>query len=113
MSAIEFVKKLGWIKVSEIVAETPLNWCFACVDLRSMEVKRSFPSHDEYVSIGDLENLIESFETVGMWGGLPASKAHLDSLAERCANGGLESVREQYKKLKQAISDVESVEGSA
>ena len=111
MNAVEFVKDQGWVKSSELINDVPLNWCFACVDLSNLEIKRSYPSHGEYVSIADLENLVGSFETVGMWGGLPAAKAHLESLADRCANGGLESVRGQYKTLKKAIADVESVGG--
>lgn len=111
MNAVEFVRKFGWVKSSEIINDVPLNWCFACVDLSNLEIKRSPLSHGEFVSIAELESLVGSFETVGMWGGLPAAKAHLESLADKCANGGLESVRGQYKTLKQAIEDVESVGG--
>lgn len=55
-----------------------------------------------------LNRLVESHELVNECGGLPAAKAHLEILADRCANGGLESIRGQYKNLKKAIADVES-----
>ena len=91
MKATEFVKKFGWERAKREVA---LIGTIAVIT-------------GDRVWLFDLKRLVESFETVGIWGGLPAAKAHLTSLAERCANGGLESVRGQYKILRKAIADVE------
>ncbi len=82
MKATEFVKKFG--------LNTTENYADHCVN------------------INDLKRIVESYELVESIGGLPAAKAHLNSVAERCVNGGLEAVREQYKILKQAIADVEA-----
>lgn len=92
MKATEFVKRFGWERAKREVA---LIGTIAVIT-------------GDRVWLSDLKRLVESFETVGIWGGLPAAKAHLTSLAERCANGGLESVRGQYKILRKAIKDVEA-----
>ena len=113
MKANEFVKKHGWQEVSKIVEEAPLNWCFACIDLRNLEVKRSCPSHGEYVSIAHLENLIASWELVEKYQGLNGAKNTLKLLQSSLDLGlyhGIESVDAEMEipKLKQAIADVES-----
>lgn len=89
-------------KTAQIVNNVPLNWCFACVDLSNLEIRRSYPSNSEYVSIADLENLIASWDLVESRGGLELAKEHRLVLA----------LIEDYKELEilqHAISDVESV----
>lgn len=105
MKATEFVKKFGLEKSKEAIDK--VAWCETAYCL--MLGHGCFKSNSDCcVDIKELKRLVESFETVGIWGGLPAAKAHLTSLAERCANGGLESVRGQYKILRKAIADVEA-----
>lgn len=114
MKANEFVKKHGWEAVIEAVKSTTAEKtaAFESKDLDPILAKDGsvigFNVKVYAIPYIEVENLVESFETVGMWGGLPAAKAHLESLADRCANGGLGSVRGQHKNLKQAIADVES-----
>jgi len=92
MKATEFVKKFGWERAKREVA---LIGTIAVIT-------------GDRNWLSDLKRLVESRELVESIGGLPAAKAHLNSVAERCVNGGLEAVREQYKILKQAIADVEA-----
>ena len=114
MKANEFVKKHGWDAVISAVKSTTAEKtaAFESKDLDPILAKDGsvigFNVKVYAIPYIEVENLVESFETVGMWGGLPAAKAHLESLADRCVNGGLESVRGQHKSLKQAIADVES-----
>ena len=114
MKANEFVKKHGWEAVIEAVKSTTAEKtaAFESKDLDPIIAKDGsvigFDVKVYAIPYIEVENLVESFETVGMWGGQPAAKAHLESLADRCANGGLESVRGQHRSLKQAIADVES-----
>lgn len=61
------------------------------------------------VILKDLKRLVDSFETVGLWGGISAARAHLQSLENRCSNGGPIAIREQYKILHLAIRDYESI----
>lgn len=117
MKAVEFVKKFGWEAVIEAVKSTTAEEtaAFESKDLDPILTKDGsvigFNVKVYAIPYVDVKSLVESFETIGMWGGLPAAKAHLESLADRCANGGLESVRGQYMTLKKAIADVESVGG--
>jgi len=46
-----------------------------------------------------------------MWGGISEARAHLESLTDRCRNGGLEATREQHRILKEAVRDYESIYG--
>lgn len=114
MKANEFVKNHGWDETSKIVEETPLNWCFACVDLRDLEVKRSYPSHSEFISIIDLENLIASRHLVGIHG-LEKSKEIVANAPSddhfyswTLGNSGVRDKTVNIGKLRKAIADVES-----
>lgn len=108
MNAVEFVQKQinkfgiekGWEEVDRVLSSVPLNWCFAFVDLRSMEISRSMPSHDECVSIGDIEQLVGSWDLIQTLGGLEKAKSY---------------VPDPYKseRLKKAIHDVESIGGGS
>lgn len=117
MKANDFVEKHGWTAVIAAVKNTTAEEtaAFESKDLDPILAKDGsvigFDVKIYVIPYIEVKNLVESFETVGMWGGLPAAKAHLESLADRCANGSLDSVRGQYKNLKQAIADVESVGG--
>jgi len=112
MKATEFVEKHGWGETQRIIQDYPSH-THVTSDARMFinehscmeEIKRQLVG---LVKISELKRLVESHELVQSYGGLPAAKVHLNSLAERCVNGGLEAVREQYKILKQAIADVEA-----
>ncbi|WP_151838703.1 hypothetical protein [Acinetobacter radioresistens] len=109
MKATEFVKKFGWDEAKGLIAKHEKCYMPDVFDMWSDELQ-DFVLCTKYASfdMSDLKSLVESHELVESIGGLPAAKAHLTSLAERCANGGLESVRGQYKILRKAIKDVEA-----
>lgn len=111
MKATEFVKKKGY-KTAKLIVDC---WCdypetdVYLPDMMEYTFIAIAPTENcPFVSLCELKRLVESHELVESIGGLPAAKAHLNSVAERCVNGGLEAVREQYKILKQAIADVEA-----
>jgi len=114
MKATEFVKKFGWDEAEKLIRRFP-EWAdgYCKIDdefLNYSDAQDGYTLADceHCVEFLDLNRLVESHELVESIGGLPAAKAHLNSVAERCVNGGLEAVREQYKILKQAIADVEA-----
>jgi len=116
MKANEFVKKFGWDKASEIINETPLNWCFACIDLRNLEVTRSYPSHKDFVTVGDIENLVGSWELVKIHG-LEKSKEIVTNAPSddhfyswTLGSSGVRDKTVNIGELRKAIADVEGVE---
>lgn len=116
MTANEFVKKYGWDEVWKIISEIPLNWCFACIDLRTLEVTRSYPSHKEFVMVSDLENLAGSWELVEIHG-LEKSKEIVANAPSDdhfyswvLGGSGVKDKTVNIGKLRKAIADVESVQ---
>ena len=116
MTAIEFVQKFGWAKVNEIINDAPLDWCFSCVDLRTLEVTRSYPSHKEFVMVSDLENLVGNWQLVEIHG-LEKSKEIVANAPSDdhfyswvLGGSGVKDKTVNIGKLRKAIADVESVE---
>lgn len=108
MNAVEFIKDHGVEKAREAIS----NCCWMeksyCTKLGHGCIKNN---HDCCVDVEELKRLVESLDLIESCGGLAKAKWHLDSLECSCKYGGLESVRDNYKRLKKAIADYEAIGG--
>ncbi len=112
MKSTKLIRDKGLKYAKEIVNSAPANateWNegfeFECG--QSVEVS---PADREkyFVDLADLKRLVESFETIGLFGGISGARAYLKRLEDRCRTG-VEATKTQYQILKQAINDYDSI----
>ncbi len=112
MKATKLIRDKGLKYAKDIVDTAPSNateWnegfefeCGQCVEISKADREKYF------VDLSELKRLVESFETIGLFGGISGARAYLKRLEDRCRTG-VEATKTQFQILKQAVNDYDSI----